>query len=91
MTVSLYGRQSNSGTFVYFRERIVKGEYDPSVKQMNGTAQVIEAVKQDAGGIGYVGIGYLIDKKEKAVGGITAVSLREEGKEAVSPLDKSNH
>ncbi|NJM52382.1 MAG: phosphate ABC transporter substrate-binding protein [Blastocatellia bacterium] len=86
--VSLYGRQSNSGTFVYFRERILKGEYDSSVKQMNGTAQLIEAVKQDSGGIGYVGIGYLINKKDEVSNTITAVKLREGEKEAVSPLNK---
>lgn len=86
--VSLYGRQSNSGTFVYFRERILKGEYDSSIKQMNGTAQLIEAVKQDAGGVGYVGIGYLLNKKDEVISTITAVKLREGEKEAVSPLDK---
>ena len=86
--VSLYGRQSNSGTFVYFRERILKGEYDPSIKQMNGTAQLIEAVKQDIGGVGYVGIGYLLNKKDEVVSTIIAVKLRENDKPAVSPLDK---
>ena len=87
--ISLYGRQSNSGTFVYFREVIVKGEYDATVKQMNGTAQIIEAVKQDAGSIGYVGIGYLISKKEEVVNGLTPVSLIADGKLPISPLDKT--
>lgn len=87
--ISLYGRQSNSGTFVYFREVVVKGEYDATVKQMNGTAQIIEAVKQDAGSIGYVGIGYLISKKEEVVNGLTPVSLVAEGKPPISPLDKT--
>ncbi len=87
--ISLYGRQSNSGTFVYFREVIVKGEYDATVKQMNGTAQIIEAVKQDAGGIGYVGIGYLLSKKDEVVNGLTPVSLVVEGKPPISPLDKA--
>lgn len=88
IAISLYGRQSNSGTFVYFRERILKGEYDSSIKQMNGTAQLIEAVKQDIGGIGYVGIGYLLNKKDEVASTITAVKLRENDKTAVSPLDK---
>lgn len=89
LPVSLYGRQSNSGTFVFFREKIVKGEYASSVKQMNGTAQIIEAVKQDEGGIGYVGIGYLINKKDEVVGGVLPVNLKDAGKQAVSPLDKN--
>ncbi|MEK7723599.1 MAG: phosphate ABC transporter substrate-binding protein [Acidobacteriota bacterium] len=88
IVISLYGRQSNSGTFVYFRERILKGEYDSSIRQMNGTAQLIEAVKQDIGGIGYVGIGYLLNKKDEVASTITAVKLRENDKTSVSPLDK---
>jgi phosphate transport system substrate-binding protein len=88
IVISLYGRQSNSGTFVYFRERILKGEYDASIRQMNGTAQLIEAVKQDIGGVGYVGIGYLLNKKDEVASTITAVKLRENDKAAVSPLDK---
>ena len=86
--VSLYGRQSNSGTFVYFREKILQGEYDPSIKQMNGTAQIIEAVKQDKGGVGYVGIGYLLSQKEEVNKNLTAVRLTENGKDSFSPLDQ---
>ncbi|MGC8797905.1 MAG: PstS family phosphate ABC transporter substrate-binding protein [candidate division WOR-3 bacterium] len=57
--IVLYGRQPNSGTFVFFREEVVKGEYAPSMRQMNGNAQIVEGVKADDGGIGYVGLGYI--------------------------------
>lgn len=57
--VSLYGRQSNSGTFLFFREKILHADYAPALKQMNGTAQIVEAIAHDPAGIGYVGIGYL--------------------------------
>lgn len=57
--IVLYGRQPNSGTFVFFREEVVKGEYSPAMRQMNGTAQIVEGVKADEGGIGYVGLGYI--------------------------------
>lgn len=60
--ISLYGRQSNSGTFVYFRDSIVRSEYSNQVKQMNGTAQIVEAIKNDVYGIGYVGVGYILEK-----------------------------
>ena len=60
--ISLYGRQSNSGTFVYFRDSIVRAEYSTQVKQMNGTAQIVEAIKHDVEGIGYVGVGYIMEK-----------------------------
>ena len=57
--ITLYGRQSNSGTYDFMKEVVMKGEYAPELKSMNGNAQIVEAVKQDASGIGYVGVGYV--------------------------------
>lgn len=59
--ISLYGRQSNSGTYDFMKEVVMKGEYSSSVKSMNGNAQIVEAVKQDVSSIGYVGVGYVKD------------------------------
>ncbi|MDD4202284.1 MAG: PstS family phosphate ABC transporter substrate-binding protein [Candidatus Omnitrophica bacterium] len=56
--ITLYGRQSNSGTFEFLREVVLKGDYSSNMRQMNGNSQIIEAVKTDIGGIGYVGVGY---------------------------------
>jgi len=81
--VTLYGRQPNAGTFVFFREMAVKAEYAQSMRQMNGNAQIVEGVKADLGGIGYVGVGYVKD------GGISVVELSGDGQTYSSPLDKS--
>lgn len=59
--INLYGRQSNSGTYDFMKEVVMKGEYSPNMKSMNGNAQIVEAVKQDVGGVGYVGVGYVKD------------------------------
>ena len=56
--ITLYGRQSNSGTYDFMKEVVMKGEYSQDLKSMNGNAQIVEAIKQDASGIGYVGVGY---------------------------------
>lgn len=62
--VSLYGRQSSSGTFAYFRKKVLhKKDYSDKMKRMNGNAQIVAAVKADKGGIGYVGIGYVASGK----------------------------
>jgi len=81
--ISLYGRQPNSGTFVFFREMAVKAEYAQSMRQMNGNSQIVEGVKADQGGIGYVGVGYVKD------GGINVIELSSDGTSYSSPLDKS--
>lgn len=57
--VVTYGRQSSSGTYLYFRETVVKDEYVNNMIGMSGTAQIVEAVKLDKNGIGYVSSGYL--------------------------------
>lgn len=83
--VSLYGRQSNSGTYDYFKSAAVKGEYASSLKQMNGTAQIVESVKVDVGGIGYVAAGYV--SGDKGVG-VKVLKVSTAGGEPVSPNDE---
>ena len=62
--VTLYGRQSNSGTYDFMKENVMKGEYSSALKSMNGNAQIVEAIKQEVSGIGYVGVGYARETKE---------------------------
>ncbi len=57
--ISLYGRNSASGTYGYFKDHaLLKGDFKNSVKEQPGSAAVINAVASDIGGIGYSGIGY---------------------------------
>jgi phosphate transport system substrate-binding protein len=57
--ISLYGRNSASGTYGYFKEHaLCKGDYKGSVKEQPGSATVIEGVTNDRFGIGYSGMGY---------------------------------
>ncbi|MBU2591315.1 MAG: PstS family phosphate ABC transporter substrate-binding protein [Nitrospinota bacterium] len=61
--ITLYGRQSNSGTYIFFMEEVLKGDYSNKMNHMNGNAQIVEGVKHDATGIGYVGVGYVKEVK----------------------------
>jgi len=57
--ISLYGRNSASGTYGFFKEHVMnKGDYKSSVKEQPGSASVVQGVENDLGGIGYSGIGY---------------------------------
>ncbi|HOI45642.1 MAG TPA: substrate-binding domain-containing protein, partial [Candidatus Aminicenantes bacterium] len=82
--VSLYGRQSNSGTYVFMQEHVLGNKnYSPDVKEMNGNAQIIEGVLNDEGGVGYVGVGYLYDKDGRIRKGLKVLNIsREAGGEA---------
>ena len=56
--IRLYGRESSSGTFVYFKDNVVKSDYSPSCQSLPGTAAIINAVKKDKYSIGYGGAAY---------------------------------
>lgn len=57
--ISLYGRNSASGTYGYFKEQALKnGDFKDSVKEQPGSASVVQGVAVDKYSIGYSGIGY---------------------------------
>jgi phosphate transport system substrate-binding protein len=57
--IILYGRENNSGTYVYFRDNILLGEdYSATMQSLPGTAAVVNAVAKDKAGIGYGGAAY---------------------------------
>jgi len=57
--ISLYGRNSASGTYGYFKEHTLeKGDYKDSVKEQPGSASVVQGVEAEKGAIGYSGVGY---------------------------------
>ena len=73
-TLSLYGRNSASGTYGYFKEHaLFKGDYKDTVKEQPGSSSVVQSVGSDRFAIGYSGIGY-------ATSGVRAVPLSDEKK-----------
>ncbi len=89
--ISLYGRQSNSGTYVFMMEHVLGNKpYSTDMKEMNGNAQIIEGVLADESAIGYVGVGYVVDKATgKALKGLKILDINKAvNGTAYSPLDK---
>jgi phosphate transport system substrate-binding protein len=87
--VTLYGRQPNSGTYVFFQEHVLgKKDYAAKMNQMNGNAQIIEAVAKDQSAVGYVGVGYVVGDNGKVVPGIKALEVVAKDGKTVSPLDR---
>jgi len=69
--ISLFGRNSASGTYGYFKEHALnKGDYKNTVKEQPGSASVVEGVAKDVSAIGYSGIGY-------ATSGVRALALSD--------------
>jgi phosphate transport system substrate-binding protein len=78
--IVLYGRESSSGTYDYFREHVLdKGDFAPAVQTLQGTAAIINAIGRDMNGIGYGGIAYAKEAR--------ALAVSDEGKPAVAPSE----
>ncbi len=57
--VQLYGRNSVSGTYGYFKKKaLCKGDYKSAVNEQPGSASVVQSVTASLNGMGYSGIGY---------------------------------
>jgi phosphate transport system substrate-binding protein len=77
--ISLYGRNSASGTYGFFKEHtLAKGDFKPTVKEQPGSSAVVQGVASDLGGIGYSGIGYVTS-------GVRALPLGEKADALVEP------
>lgn len=75
LPINIYGRQSSSGTHSFIKKKL-KIEFSPAAKEMTGNAQIIEGVRVDKTGIGYVGAGYLAQDSEQSQG-VKALSIKE--------------
>ena len=77
--VSLYGRNSASGTYGYFKKQALRGiDYKPTVKEQPGSSAVVQAVGTDIFAMGYSGLGYMTQN-------VKALRVSEYGEDAVLP------
>jgi len=82
--ISLYGRNSASGTYGYFKEHaLFKGDYRDDVKEQAGSSSVVQAVATDRYAMGYSGIGY----KTADVRAVPLALAADEGFVAAEPAN----
>ncbi|MBI2383462.1 MAG: phosphate ABC transporter substrate-binding protein PstS family protein [Gammaproteobacteria bacterium] len=71
--LQLYGRNSVSGTYGYFKEHaLCKGDFKSGVNEQPGSASVVQSVATGLNAIGYSGIGY-------KTSGVRAVPVAKKG------------
>ncbi len=59
LPIQLYGRNSASGTYGYFKQKaLCKGDFKDTVNEQPGSASVVQSITNTRNGIGYSGIGY---------------------------------
>ncbi len=73
-----YGRESSSGTYAFFKERVLDSlDFAAEVQSLPGTASVVEAVARDPRSLGYAGLASHI--------GVQRVPLSADGPAALAP------
>lgn len=82
--ISLYGRNSASGTYSFIKEHVLnKGDFKDIVKEQPGSASVVMGVSEDMAGIGYSGVGY-------KTSGVKALNLSlKDGEPAIAPTNEN--
>ena len=81
--IQLYGRNSVSGTYGYFKEHaLCKGDYKSSVNEQPGSASVVQSVSASLNSIGYSGIGYKTSS-------VRALPLSKEGNDYIAATSEN--
>ncbi len=81
--IQLFGRNSVSGTYGYFKEAaLCKGDFKPNVNEQPGSASVVQSVSSTVNAIGYSGIGY-------KTASVRAVPLSKKGGEAFEASEEN--
>jgi len=82
--MQIYGRNSVSGTYGYFKEHaLCKGDFKSTVNEQPGSASVVQSVATGLNAVGYSGIGY------KTSGVRTVPLAKKEGGEFVDATEEN--
>jgi len=64
--IIILSRESSSGTYVFFQEHVLqKNDYSQKARLMPATSAIIQSNSEDKWSIGYVGLGYALEAKDK--------------------------
>ena len=85
--IVVLSRESSSGTYVYFQEMVLKKQdYMQDAKLLPVTSAIIQSVSTNKLAIGYVGLGYALDAKDK----VKIIAVKEDDNSpAVIPSDQT--
>lgn len=86
LPINIHSRNYLSGTYFYFKEKFIQGDFKTDVFFYESNADIVNAVARDIGGIGYVSSGFLMDRDGKPSNAIWAMPIHlDENHSSVSP------
>ncbi|MBI4970860.1 MAG: PstS family phosphate ABC transporter substrate-binding protein [Candidatus Omnitrophica bacterium] len=79
-----YSRESNSGTYAFFKELVLKNQdFAADCQTVPGTSASVNAISKDANGIAYGGVAYFLNQPNLKI-----LPIKKDDKsQAVSPLN----
>lgn len=84
--IIVLSRESSSGTYVFFQKRVMsKKDYTREAMLMPSTSAIIQSVSQDEGAIGYVGLGYATEARDR----IKMLFVKDGDNPAIEPSIKA--
>ena len=85
--IIVLSRESSSGTYIFFQEHVLRKEdYAQTARLMPATSAIIQSTAADQGSIGYVGIGFATEAKDK----VKIVNVKMDDKSvAVTPSEET--
>jgi phosphate transport system substrate-binding protein len=90
LAITVYNRDEASGTYAYFQDHVLDGAaYTDQAEVIPETAKIIEAVKDQKGGIGYGGIAY-VEEAHGTVHGVDVASA-EDGVPIAPTMENAVH
>lgn len=85
MPITVYSRDSNSGTYGFFQEKVLRNQnWGPQVRFLPSTSEEVREVARTEGGIAYGGVAYFINKKNTKILPIAAAK----GGEPIPPTEE---
>jgi phosphate transport system substrate-binding protein len=64
--IMIFTRDSSSGTFAFFQEHVLaKADYSVKARRLASNSAIVQSVSEDSSGIGYVGLGYIMEAQGK--------------------------
>lgn len=84
VSISLYGRESSSGTYEFFKNHVLQGgDFYSATQRLQSTAALAESIARDQHGIAYGGVGYFMGRSDIKILKIK----KDENSPAIAPAD----
>ena len=89
LPITVYNRDMNSGTYSFIWKKLIQDEFVEYGEIVKDNDELLQKIKGDSTGIGYIGLGYITDENGKPVENVWSVNIYIEGDNAYTPYEVS--